>query len=48
MKRKLKLTKLTVANLDRVKGGITNHQCACPRTNYEQVAYNQAPTQTTC
>ncbi len=27
MKKKLKLTKLTVANLDRVKGGID--YCAC-------------------
>ncbi len=48
MNKKLKLNKLTVSNLDRVKGGITNPQCACPRTNYEQGAYNQAPTQYTC
>lgn len=28
MKKKLKLTKLTIANLDRIKGG--DIQCACP------------------
>jgi hypothetical protein len=30
MKKKLKLTKLTIANLDRVKGGAP--LCACPYT----------------
>lgn len=36
MKRKLKLTKLTVSNLDRVKGGIDTPECGCPYTDPQQ------------
>ncbi|MCU0288055.1 MAG: hypothetical protein MUF15_16880 [Acidobacteria bacterium] len=32
MKRKIKLTKLTIANLDHVKGGYV-HNCGCPVTD---------------
>jgi len=40
MKRKLKLTKLTVANLDSVKGGADPPECGCPVTNPQLGAYN--------
>ena len=38
--RKLKLTKLTVANLNRIRGGI-NH-CACPWTFPAVAAFDNA------
>ncbi|MDQ1353163.1 MAG: hypothetical protein QG657_3469 [Acidobacteriota bacterium] len=38
MKKKLKLTKLTIANLDRIKGG--NVFCACPDNNPRLAAYD--------
>lgn len=38
MKRKLKLTKLTIADLDRAKGGVGF--CGCLYTNPQQAAYN--------
>ncbi len=40
MNTKLKLTKLTVANLNRIKGGI-NH-CACPWTFPAVAAFDNA------
>jgi hypothetical protein len=39
MKRKLKLTKLTVSNLDSVKGGVDFPECGCPYTDPQQGAY---------
>jgi hypothetical protein len=40
MNRKLKLNKLTVSNLDRVKGGVEIPPCGCPYGHPEQGAYN--------
>jgi len=40
MKRKLKLTKLTISNLDSVKGGIDSPECGCLYTDPQQAAYN--------
>ncbi|HLP47082.1 MAG TPA: hypothetical protein VK186_09545 [Candidatus Deferrimicrobium sp.] len=48
MKRKLKLTKLTIADLDRVKGGI--HECGCLYTDPTNAVnnYNLARTISLC
>lgn len=45
MNRKLKLTKLTVANLNRIKGGIAH--CGCIWTNPGAAAFDNA-IQHTC
>jgi hypothetical protein len=44
--KKLKLTKLTVANLDRVKGGITH--CACQWTTGDGVPNKLNLSNVTC
>ena len=46
MKRKLKLTKLTVSNLDNVKGGIDSPDCGCPYTNPQLGLFNYNMNQT--
>lgn len=44
MKKNLKLTKLTIANLDRMKGGIP--LCACPYTDDRLAQYDLNVKQT--
>ncbi|NIM17781.1 MAG: hypothetical protein GTO45_37875 [Candidatus Aminicenantes bacterium] len=46
MNKKLKLTKLTVANLDRVKGG--TKECACQWTTGDGVQNKENLTKVTC
>ncbi|NIM15208.1 MAG: hypothetical protein GTO45_24855 [Candidatus Aminicenantes bacterium] len=46
MNKKLKLTKLTVANLDRVKGG--SIPCACHWTVGDGVQIMENKTKVTC